>query len=383
MNRVPGRWIAAALCILAAVLTGCSPGPGDSPTEARRTVIVIRPQHGDMTRSITLPGDLIGFYQATLYAKVTGYLKSISVDKGDWVKSGQVLAEIEVPELDQRLARAKADLEVQRVTYQRLDKVWKSDPRLVAREDVDIAQGKYLQAKAKVDELEALVSYTKITAPFDGVITARFVDPGALIKAGGDQTITPLDQSSSHPSGNGASPVLGIAMISTMRTYVYVPQEAVSWIRRGMPAKLTVQNLPGRTYQGTVTRYANSLDLGTRTMLTEIDLKNPNNELYPGMYANVTLDLEQHRNALVLPESAIGESTEGKYVMVVQDGRLRKQPVTVGINSGKNVEIADGLSGRAEVVKSLDAAMESNESVNVVQQKSLPAQRSSVFAETH
>lgn len=382
MNRLAGRRIAAAVCILAAVLTGCSPSPGDLATDSRRTVIVIRPQRGDMKRSITLPGDLIGFYQATLYAKVTGYLKSISVDKGDWVKSGQVLAEIEVPELDQRLARAKADLEVQRVTYQRMDKVWKSDPRLVAREDVDIAQGKYLQAKAQADELEALVSYTKITAPFDGVITARFVDPGALIRAGGDQTITPLDQSSAHPNGNGASPVLGLAMISTMRTYVYVPQEAVSWIRRGMPAKLTVQNLPGRTYEGTVTRYANSLDLGTRTMLTEIDLKNPNNELYPGMYANVTLDLERHRDALVLPESAVGESTEGRYVMVAQDGKLHRQPVTVGINSGKSVEITDGLSGREEVVRTLDAAMESNEAVNVVQQTSPPAQRSNMVAET-
>jgi HlyD family secretion protein len=171
-------------------------------------------------------------------------------------------------------------------------------------------------------------------------------------------------------------------MIDTMRTYVYVPQDAVAPIRRGTPAKLTVQNLPGHVFDGTVTRYSNSLDLGTRTMLTEIDLKNPKRELYPGMYANVTLYLAQHRDALQLPESAIGESTEGKYVMVAEDGKLRKQPVTVGINSGRRVEIVDGLSGHEDVVESLDASMESNEAVNVIVQKSMPGQRSSVVAET-
>jgi membrane fusion protein, multidrug efflux system len=380
MRRLPGLRIASVVCILAA-LAGCSPPHGDTPTDTRRTVIVIHPQRGDITRSITLPGDLVGYYQATLFAKVTGYLKSIAVDKGDWVKSGQVLAVIEVPELDQRLARAKADMEVQRVTYDRLNKVWKSDPRLVAREDVDIAQGKYLQAKATMDELEAMVSYTRIVAPFDGVITARFVDPGALIKAGGELSIATPDQGSPNP-GAGATPVLGLAMIDTMRTYVYVPQDAVGPIRRGTPAKLTVHNLPGHIYDGAVTRYANSLDLGTRTMLTEIDLKNPKRELYPGMYADVTLYLEQHRDALELPESAIGESPEGKYVIVAQDGKLRKQPVTVGINSGKRVEIVDGLSGREDVVETVDASMETDEAVNVVQQKPLPGERSSVVAET-
>lgn len=382
MSRFPGRRIAAAVCILAA-LTGCSPTHGDNaPTDSRQSVIVVRPQRGDMARSITLPGDLVGYYQATLFAKVTGYLKSISVDKGDWVKSGQALAVIEVPELDQRLARAKADMEVQRVTYDRLDKVWKSDPRLVAREDVDIAQGKYLQAKATADELEAMVSYTRIIAPFDGVITARFVDPGALIKAGGELSISSPDQGSPNP-GAGATPVLGLAMIDMMRTYVYVPQDAVASIRRGTPAKLTVHNVPGHTFDGAVTRYSNSLDLGTRTMLTEIDLKNPQRELYPGMYADVTLYLEQHRDALELPESAIGESPEGKYVMVARDGKLRKQPVTVGINSGRRVEIVGGLNGREDVVESVDASLEPEESVNVVMQKTMPGQRSNVVAETH
>jgi RND family efflux transporter MFP subunit len=343
--------------------------------------VVVRPQRGDIVRSITLPGDLVGLYQSTLYAKVTGYLKSISVDKGDWVKEGQVLAVIEVPELEQRLARARADMEVQHLTYQRLQQVWKSDPRLVARQDVDIAQGKYLEAKAQTDELEAMASYTRIVAPFDGVITGRFVDPGALIRAGGEATTATPDQGSAHPSG-GTSPVLSLAMIDTIRTYVYVPQGEVGSIRRGMPAKLTLQDLPRRSFDGSVARYANSLDLGTRTMLTEIDLKNPRHELYPGMYANVTLELERHPDALKVPESAVGNSQDGKYVMIAQDGKLRRQSVTIGINTGKTAEIVRGLSGAEMVVANLDPSIVADEVVDVVQHKPEPGERSNLVAET-
>jgi membrane fusion protein (multidrug efflux system) len=371
-----------ALCILTAVASsGCSRAHRDASDKSRRTVVVVRPQRGDIVRSITLPGDLVGLYQSTLYAKVTGYLKSISVDKGDWVKEGQVLAVIEVPELEQRLARAKADLEVQHLTYQRLEQVWKSDPRLVARQDVDIAQGKYLEAKAQVDELEAMVSYTRIVAPFDGVITGRFADPGALIKAGGEQTSSSPEQGSAHPSG-GSSPVVSLAMIDTMRTYVYVPQGEIAPIRRGMPATLTLQELPGHSFEGSVARYSNSLDLGTRTMLAEIDLKNPKHELYPGMYANVTLELERHPDALKVPESAIGESQDGKYVMIAEDGKLRRQPVSVGISTGKSAEIVRGLSGGEMVVANLDPSIVPDEAVTTVQEKPPPNERPNMVAET-
>ncbi len=379
MNKFVCRTI-AAVCMLVAV-SGCSRAHNDAPSDSRRTVVVVRPQRGDMIRSITLPGDLVGLYQSTLYAKVTGYLKSISVDKGDWVKEGQVLAVIEVPELQERVARARADLEVQHLTYQRLEQVWKSDPRLVARQDVDIAQGKYLEAKAQMDELGAMVSYTRIVAPFAGVITGRFVDPGALIKSGGEQTTASPDQGSAHPSG-GTSPVLSLAMIDTMRTYVYVPQGEIASIKRGMPAKLTLQDLPGRSFEGSVARYSNSLDLGTRTMLSEIDLKNPRHELYPGMYANVTLELERHRDAIELPESAIGDSPDGKYVMVAEGGKLRRQEVTVGINNGKSAEIVSGLSGNEEVVTALDPSIVPDEVVNIVQQTPQPDERSNMVAET-
>ncbi len=340
-------------------------------------VVVATPQRGTIARTLTLPGDLAGYYQSTLYAKVTGYLKTISVDKGDWVKTGQVLAEIEVPELKQRLERARADMEVQKITYDRVQQVWKSDHRLIARQDVDVANGKYQEAKAQLDELSALEEYTKIVAPFDGVITARFVDPGALIRASGGS----VGSSADPGPGEQQSAVLSEAMISKMRIYVYAPQGVIGLIQRGMPAQLTVQDFPGRVFNGTVTRFATSLDLSTRTMLTEIDIDNPRHELYPGMYANVTLRLESHHDAIQVPDSAVGTGPDGSYVYVARDGVLERVPVTAGIRSGTSVEIVSGLKGAEQVVCALDPGLTDGQAVKTVLER--PNANNSAIAENH
>jgi multidrug efflux pump subunit AcrA (membrane-fusion protein) len=340
---------------------------------------VVKPSRGNAIRSITLPGDMVALYESSLYAKVTGYLQSITVDKGDWVKKGQALATIEVPELQQRVARSEANLDVQRLTYQRLQQVWKSDPRLVARQDVDIAQGKYLEAKADADELHALVSYTKIVAPFDGIVTGRFVDPGALIKAGGNQTGSSPDEGSAHPLG-AASPVVSLAMIDIMRIYVYVPQGVVGFIRRGTPAMVTLQSVEAHPYSGTVTRFASSLDLSTRTMLTEIDLDNVHHELYPGMYANVTLQLERHPEVIQVPDSAVGESSTGNYVLVVRDGKILKRNVTVGIRTGHFVEITSGVNGDNMLVAAVDPSLANGVSVTAVPWKSASSEAAKAVA---
>ncbi len=312
------------------------------------SVGVVHPSRGTVSRTITLPGDLVGFYQSALYSKVTGYLKSIYVDKGDAVKAGQVLAVIEVPELDQQLTRARTNLEVQRITYERLEGVWKSDPRLVARQDVDIAKGKFDEAKANVDELMAMDSYRRIVAPFDGVITERFVDPGALIHAGGQQSVAAPMQGAARPGGS-AAPVVSVARLDKLRVYVYVPQGQVGAIRAGMPATIDVQGLHGKHFEGTVVRFAHSLDLATRTMLTEVDLDNPKNQLFPGMYAQVTLMLEDHADALRVPASALGGAGRNK-VLVVKDGRIAEVPVGVGIVDDHYAEITSGLANTALVV---------------------------------
>jgi membrane fusion protein (multidrug efflux system) len=359
---------AAALTMLlaaAALLIGCHHEDLEAPVAVPQ-VVVIRPQRGEAIRSITLPGDVVGYYQSALYAKVTGYLKDILVDKGDRVTKGQVLADIEVPELRQRLDRARSNLQIQQLTYERLERVWKSDPRLVAREDVDIAYSKFQQAQAEANELAAMVAYTQIIAPFDGVVTERFVDPGALIRAGGQDTATAPMEGTAN-AGGSAAPVVSVAYIAKLRVYVYVPQDAVGYIRVGMPVLVEFRELPGHPYAASVARFAHSLDLATRTMLTEIDIDNNKGEIYPGMYANATLELERHRDALMLPNSAVADSPSGgHFVLAARGGRLEEIPVAVGINTGVYLEIVSGLSGNEEVVRSLTAALSSGERVRTV-----------------
>jgi membrane fusion protein (multidrug efflux system) len=355
----------ATLFAATALLTGCHREEVDTPMAAPQ-VVVIRPQRGDAVRTITLPGDVVGYYQSALYAKVTGYLKDILVDKGDRVKKGEVLANIEVPELRQRLDRARSNLQIQQLTYDRLERVWKGDPRLVAREDVDIAYSKFQQAQAETNELAAMVAYTQIVAPFDGIVTQRFVDPGALIRAGGQDSATaPMEGTAS--AGGSAAPVVSVADISKLRIYVYVPQDAVGYVRVGMPVRVEFRELAGHPYMARVARFAHSLDLATRTMLTEIDIDNSKGEIYPGMYANATLELERHSDALKLPNSAVADAPGGgHFVMVARAGLLKEVPVTVGINTGIYMEIVSGLTGNEEVVRSLTAAMSNDERVRTV-----------------
>ena len=353
-----------AIAIAALLLVTCSACEQGAPPDSQeaQTVMVTRPIRRDAIRKITLPGDLTGFFQATLYAKVTGYLSKINVDKGDWIHKGELLAEIEVPELADRLTREKGRLTVQRVTYERLKRVWESDHRLVAREDVDVAYGKYQESQSSVNELNSMTKYTRIVAPFDGVVTARFVDPGALIQASGGEPTFDLGGSAAQPKGN-TTPVVSVAMMSKLRVYVYVPEEAVGQIRRGMPATLTLREYPGRPFVGSVARFATSLDLSTRTMLTEVDVENPRHQLYPGMYANVSIELESHPDALTVPPSAVSGSEDNGVVYVVHDSRLHKLDVGTGIRTGGYVEITSGLAGSEQVVNNFTPALVEGEEV--------------------
>jgi multidrug efflux pump subunit AcrA (membrane-fusion protein) len=354
--------LVVALLLLAA---GCKRGEG-GPSAASNVpaVVVVRPERGPMMRSITLPGDLVGLYESALHAKVTGYLKTIRVDKGDWVKKGDLLAEIEVPELEQKLQRAKANLAVRRGTYERLQRVWESDHRLVAREDVDIAEGQFGQAKAEVDELLALVGYTRIVAPFDGVVTARFVDPGALIQASASGGASETEGSA---PGKGTSvPIVTVADIDTLRVYVYVPEEETSLIKVGIPVTLQLREFPGREFTASVTRFATSLDLSTRTMLVEADIQNPSHELYPGMYANVSVELARHEDAIKLPTTAVGGSGDASFVYVVHEGHLVKRSVTTGFTDQGWLEIASGLDGDESVVASVSPSLADGEAVRAV-----------------
>ena len=172
-------WAVPAILSIAVLCAGGCDAPVTPMTTTQRPMVdVFHPRRGEIAKTIDLPGDVVGFYEAALHSKVTGYLKSISVNKGDSVKTGQVLAEIEVPELRSNLMRSQASLEIERITYDRLKKVQQSDSRLISQQDVDMAYAKYREAQAAVATLQTMFGYTKIIAPFDGVITGRFADPG-------------------------------------------------------------------------------------------------------------------------------------------------------------------------------------------------------------
>jgi multidrug efflux pump subunit AcrA (membrane-fusion protein) len=358
---------------------GCGHGVATSSDEATgsstRTVAVIQPQRREVTQSITLPGDLVGYYEAALHSKVTGFLTKVLVDKGDWVKQGQVLATLEVPELDQNLARVRAQLRIAKLTWGRLDRVRNTDPNLVAKEDVDIAYSKYMEAQALVGELEAMVAYTSLVAPFDGVITGRFADPGALIRAGGGDlgisgsgaavSPTVLEGAGGHLTGGG--PVLSEARVDKLRVYIYIPEREASLVKVGQPATLTLRAFPGQTFPVHVTRFASSLDLSTRTMLTELDIENPGHRLYPRMYADVTLVLARHPDAIQLPRGAVYEIGEpNQWVYTVSNGRLKKVVVTTGITDGVNVEITSGLKGNETVVSTQSPTLVAGEAVRTL-----------------
>lgn len=377
-----------SLAILGMCLTvGCGHGVATSSDEATgsstRTVAVIQPQRREVTQSITLPGDLVGYYEAALHSKVTGFLTKVLVDKGDWVKQGQVLATLEVPELDQNLARVRAQLRIAKLTWGRLDRVRNTDPNLVAKEDVDIAYSKYMEAQALVGELEAMVAYTSLVAPFDGVITGRFADPGALIRAGGGDlgisgsgaavSPTVLEGAGGHLTGGG--PVLSEARVDKLRVYIYVPEREASLVKVGQPATLTLRAFPGQTFPVHVTRFASSLDLSTRTMLTELDIENPGHRLYPRMYADVTLVLARHPDAIQLPRGAVYEIGEpNQWVYTVSNGRLKKVVVTTGITDGVNVEITSGLNGNETVVSTQSPTLVAGEAVRTLEEN--PADQS-------
>src|SRR5580698_11593594 len=250
-------WALAAILSVAALCAGGCDSPVVPMTTAQRpTVDVVHPRRGEIAKSIELPGDVVGFYEAALHSKVTGYLKTIRVDKGDSVKKGQVLAEIEVPELQSNLMQSQAKLEMERITYDRMKKVQQSDSRLIAQQDVDMAYAKYREAQAAVATLQTMYGYTKIIAPFDGVITGRFADPGALIRVGGgdfgvDETSGLISPGASEGAGGhreGGGPILTLADIDQLRIYVYVPEASYPYIHHGTPASLHFDEFPDRVF---------------------------------------------------------------------------------------------------------------------------------------
>jgi membrane fusion protein, multidrug efflux system len=346
--------------IVAAVLSGCRRSNSETPQRSTPplTVQTALPKRGEIARSITLPTfRMLPLQQAILYAKVSGYLKTLLVDKGDPVKEGQLLGEIEVPELLADQIQFEADTEVAHTNFMRMAEARQKAPDLVVPQTVDDLRGTWEVADAKLQRARTLLQYARLVAPFSGVVTARFVDAGAFIPAATAGT----------PAQSAA--VVTLMDFSRLRIQVFVPEPEVPFITNGVPVQITVEELPGKVFNGSVTRYANALDEATKTMLAEIEMPNPTGELRPGMYANVQLEVERKQNALLVPAQAVLVEKAGTSVFTVVEGKAKKTPVQTGFNDGTNVEITSGINSGQVVILLGKQTLNDGQPVNPVEAK--------------
>jgi RND family efflux transporter MFP subunit len=368
-------WRVFPLLVLAA---GCS-----GPTEAtKRTtaaeVTVVRPERRPVARTITLAAGVEAYEQAPLYAKVAGYVASIAVDIGDAVGEGQVLATLEIPEMAQQcvqaenalaerraeVARAGADATLRKVVFERSRGLRARDA--VTEQDLDqaragsakasaelrLAEARARSAEARLAELRALMEYAHLRAPFAGIVTQRFVDRGALVQAA--------------TSGSGASPVVTVARIDTVRAVVDVPEPDVAFVDRGDRATLDVASVPDRRFEGQVTRVAGALDPGSRTMRMEVDFPNPDGALRPGTYGTMTIAVEDRRDALTVPGSAVRRQKDRVSVYVLDGRRAVERPVRTGFATHGRVEIVEGLADGDLVIATGAASLSDGTPVEVV-----------------
>ena len=330
------------------------------------TVSVIHPKEGAPHQELVLPGNIRAFTDAPIYARTNGYLKKWHVDIGAHVKSGQLLAEIDTPEVDQQLQQARANLNTAQANY-RLSQITANryqdlkNTDSVAKQDVDNAVGDF-QAKAamvasaeyQVKYLEQLESFKNIYAPFDGVITARNTDIGQLIDSGS--------------SGGAAKALFQIAATRTLRVYVSVPQQYSQAAKPGLSANITLAEFPGRQFHGQLVRNAGSISTDSRTLLVEVDVDNPTDELLPGAYGEVHLKLPADIPSFILPVNALIFRSEGLRVAVVTDGNhANLVPITLGRDFGNEVEVVAGLTGQETVITSPPDSLVSGEQVRIAE----------------
>jgi membrane fusion protein, multidrug efflux system len=340
--------IIAALLLCACDRTGGqTPAP---PVAAPTEVHTVHLTPGPITRSIVLPAQVIPYQEATLYAKVSGYLKAINVDKGDKVAAGAVVARIEIPELAAARARQEAELRAASSDYDRLQQALARTPDLVVPDTVDQARGRFEVARASLVESETLLGYATIAAPFAGVITQRYVDPGALIQA-----------------GNAGSAIVSLMDFSTVRLQVAVPEIEAAKVAVGQPVQVTTDNLPGRHFDGQVTRFSYALDPTNRTMLAEAILQNRDLALRPGMLVTVSLGIEHKDHARLMPvEALVSERANTLAYTVGGDGNAVKRPIKAGFNDGHNVEVIEGIGDSEAIILAGKAKLSDGQPVRVV-----------------
>ncbi len=340
---------------------------------------VVEATRANLNSTLTLSAEFRPYQEVEVHAKVAGYVKEIFVDVGDRVRTGQMLAVLEIPEFKDDLEHAKAatnhaeeqvkqaEAELQRshsahegyhLAYKRLAGVLKLQPNLVAQQEIDDAQARdqvaeaqiltdeaalagareqFEESKANEGKIETMLAYSRITAPFSGVITRRYADTGAMIQAG-------------TASNTQAMPLVRLSQNDRLRLVLPVPESVVPRIHVGSPVAVTVQAL-ATSFQGKVSRFAQRVDLSTRTMETEVDVPNPQLVLVPGMYASADVQLERRENVLSVPVQAVSGSGRKMTVLLVnRDNRIEERTVTVGIETPTRFEILSGLKTHDRVI---------------------------------
>jgi RND family efflux transporter MFP subunit len=338
--------------------------------QALPTVAVISPGNGANSSGLELPGRLEAFTRAPIYARVSGYLKSWKYDIGARVKAGDLLAEIETPDLDQQLLQVRADLttaQANAALAQTTAKRWQSlaNTGAVARQDVDDKVGDYTAkqamvkaAMANVERLIAMKNFTHIVAPFDGVVTARNTDVGALINVG----------------GASGQELFVVSDVRKLRVYVNVPQTNVPSVQPGTQATISVPDRPNAKYSATVESSSQSVNAASGTALMQLIVDNQAGDLLPGGYASVRLDLAGRGDVLSVPASALIFDAKGLSIATVDaDNRVLIKPVTIARDLGKLVELGSGVAATDRVIESPPDGIASGAEVRIAAAASKPA----------
>jgi RND family efflux transporter MFP subunit len=362
---------AALVGVLA--LASCSrvsspPQSQSEQNDVARTVAVSKVVRGDISKSVELTAEFLPWQQVEVHAEVSGYVKRMNVDVGDHAKTGDVLAVLEIPEIDEELNQAKASVltaeqnvksieaEFDETTLiaQRINEAAKQTKGLIAQQDIDnandtnrsneaklaAAKQKVAEAEANVARLQAIVNYANVTAPFDGVVTRRYADVGALVQAGTVQAGT---------SASGDSmPIVSFAQLDVLRLEFPVPEADVSFVHVGDSVDVNVLSM-GKEFSGKIARFAQKVDMSTRTMLTEVDVQNSDFQYTPGMYATVRLSLQQQKDVLTVPIQSISAGAP-PTVLIVKDNKIERRNVTVGMQTPDRAEITSGLDAGDLVV---------------------------------
>ena len=388
------RGLAASLAaVVAAALASCSGGSSAKANSEAVTVGVTNVVKKTLSRQITLSSELVPFQEIDVYAKESGYIKKLNVDYGTRVKQGQVMAVLEIPELEAQLQEDQADIrnasdqmnraehELKRyeaqynalhLEYTRLNTVFQNQPGIVAQQEVDDARGKDLAAssqvesgksalegaqsqlvssKAKLNHDQALFDYSKITAPFAGIVTERYANLGTLMQAG-------------TGSSTQAMPLVRLSQDDLFRLVIPVPESYVRYIRLGDPVSVHVPSL-NRTFPGKVARFSVDVRSDTRTMHTEVDVPNPQRVLLPGLYAEAELQLDQQDNVASVPVQALNHEGDKTTVFVVnRDGQLDDRVVQVGLQTNSDAEILAGLNDGDQVVVSDRSGLKAGQRVH-------------------